>query len=58
MTAFGKYASFILTSYGLVTVVVLGLIVNIVIDYRRQKSALRDLESRGVTRRSSTSNKP
>ncbi|MBY0381116.1 MAG: heme exporter protein CcmD [Xanthobacteraceae bacterium] len=53
MTAiFGKYADFILTSYGLVVIVVLGLIASIIIDYRRQRTALRDLEARGVTRRS------
>lgn len=50
--AFGKYAPFIVTSYGLVAVVVFGMIAGIAIDYRRQRAALRDLETRGVTRRS------
>ena len=48
----GPYASFIVTSYALVAVVVLILIVWIAIDYRRQKARLRELESSGVVRRS------
>jgi heme exporter protein D len=48
----GPYASFIVTSYALVTLVVLILIVWIAIDYRRQKERLRDLEASGVVRRS------
>ena len=53
--ALGPYASFIVTSYALVTVVVLILIVWIAIDYRRQQARLRDLEASGVTRRSGRS---
>jgi heme exporter protein D len=48
----GPYASFIVTSYGLVTAVVLVLIVWIAIDFRRQKQRLRELEESGVSRRS------
>ena len=48
----GPYASFIVTSYALVTAVVLILIVWIVMDYRRQKQRLRELEASGVVRRS------
>jgi heme exporter protein D len=48
----GPYASYIVTSYTLVTAIVLILIVWIAIDYRRQKERLRELEARGVTRRS------
>jgi heme exporter protein D len=48
----GPYASFIVTSYALVTAVVLILIIWIVIDYRRQKQRLRELEASGVVRRS------
>jgi heme exporter protein D len=51
----GPYASFIVTSYLLVTAVVLMLIVWIAIDYRRQKMRLRELETGGVTRRSGRS---
>jgi heme exporter protein D len=48
----GPYASFIVTSYLLVTAVVLLLIAWITIDYRRQKQRLHDLDASGVTRRS------
>jgi heme exporter protein D len=48
----GPYASFIVTSYALVTAVVLILIIWIVTDYRRQKQRLRELEASGVVRRS------
>ena len=48
----GPYASFIVTSYLLVTAVVLLLIVWIAIDYRQQKARLRELEASGVVRRS------
>jgi heme exporter protein D len=51
----GPYASFIVTSYALVTVVVLILIAWIAIDYRRQKQRLRELEASGVSRRSGRS---
>ena len=50
--ALGPYASFIVTSYALVTAVVLLLIVWVAIDFRRQKQRLRELEQSGVTRRS------
>jgi heme exporter protein D len=50
--ALGPYASFIVTSYALVTAVVLLLIVWVAIDFRRQKQRLRDLEQSGVSRRS------
>jgi heme exporter protein D len=48
----GPYASFIVTSYVLVTAVVLMLVIWIVTDYRRQKQRLRELEASGVVRRS------
>ena len=48
----GPYASFIVTSYVLVTAVVVVLIAWIAIDYGRQKQRLRELEASGVTRRS------
>jgi heme exporter protein D len=51
----GPYASFIVTSYLLVTVVVLVLIAWIAIDYRRQKQRLRELDASGVVRRSGRS---
>jgi heme exporter protein D len=51
----GPYASFIVTSYVLVTTVVLMLIAWVAIDYRRQKQHLHELEASGVTRRSGRS---
>jgi heme exporter protein D len=48
----GPYASFIVTSYALVTAVVLILIGWIAIDYRNQRQRLRELDEGGVTRRS------
>jgi len=51
----GPYASFIVTSYLLVTAVVLILIMWIAIDYRRQKALLRELDASGVSRRSGRS---
>jgi heme exporter protein D len=48
----GPYAAFIVTSYLLVTAVVLILIGWIAIDYRRQKMRLRELNASGVVRRS------
>jgi heme exporter protein D len=51
----GPYASFIVTSYLLVSVVVLILIAWIAIDYRRQQERLRELEASGVIRRSGRS---
>ena len=53
--ALGPYASFIVTSYGLVAAVVLILILWVAIDYRRQKARLRALEELGVVRRSGRS---
>jgi heme exporter protein D len=53
--SFGPYATFIVTSYLLVTVVVLMLIAWIAIDYRRQKQHLRELDASGVLRRSGRS---
>ena len=48
----GPYASFIVTSYALVTLVVVALIVWVAFDFHRQKQTLRDLEARGMKRRS------
>jgi heme exporter protein D len=48
----GPYASFIVTSYALVTAVVLLLIVWVALDFRRQQQRLRELEQSGVSRRS------
>jgi len=48
----GPYASFIVTSYALVGLVLVLLIAWIVIDYRSQRERLRELDASGVARRS------
>ncbi len=49
----GPHASFIWISYAAMTFIVGGLIAWFVFDGWRQQKALRDLEARGVSRRSS-----
>ncbi|MEH6951706.1 heme exporter protein CcmD [Nitrobacter sp. NHB1] len=51
----GPYASFIVTSYVAVAVVVAALVIWVIADYRRQKARLRDLEAAGAVRRSGRS---
>ena len=48
----GPYASFIVTSYAAAALVVAILIGWIALDYRNQTRRLRELEERGITRRS------
>jgi heme exporter protein D len=51
----GPYASFIVTSYALVALVLALLIGWIVLDYRSQRERLRELDASGVARRSGRS---
>ena len=51
----GPYASFIVTSYALVALVLVILIGWIVLDYRSQTARLRELDASGVIRRSGRS---
>jgi heme exporter protein D len=48
----GPHASFIVASYAMAAVVVLGLIAWVLADFRAQRRVLADLEARGVRRRS------
>ena len=48
----GQHAAFIVAAYGAAILILLALIAWIVLDYRMQQRALGELESRGVTRRS------
>jgi heme exporter protein D len=48
----GPYASFIVSSYALVVLVLVLLIGWIVLDYRSQTKRLHEFEESGVTRRS------
>ena len=47
----GANAGFIIAAYGAAAVVVLLLVAWVVIDFRKQKRALAELEARGITRR-------
>ncbi|ABE61303.1 Heme exporter protein D (CcmD) [Nitrobacter hamburgensis X14] len=51
----GPYASFIVMSYVAVAAVVVALVIWVIVDYRRQKARLRDLEAAGAVRRSGRS---
>ena len=48
----GSHAPFILTAYAVTALVLAGLVLRAVLDYRAQARALAELESRGVGRRS------
>ena len=50
---FGKYAAFIIPSYLVSALVVGGLTVWIMMQYRRRKAEIRELEARGIRRASS-----
>jgi heme exporter protein D len=50
----GPHAAFIWISYAVVTVTVIGLIIWLIADGRKQRSELDALEQQGVKRRSST----
>jgi heme exporter protein D len=46
------HAFFIIASYAVTGLTCLGLIAWVVLDHRRQKAVIADLEARGVRRRS------
>jgi heme exporter protein D len=48
----GQHANFIVAAYAIAAAVVVVLIAWVIVDHRRQRAILRDLEARGVTRRS------
>jgi heme exporter protein D len=52
MTALGPYAGFILGAYALGLAVVLALLAWVVLDHKRQRRKLAELEVRGARRRS------
>jgi heme exporter protein D len=51
----GPHAAFIWISYATTVLVISALLAWLIADGKRQRSALDDLESRGVRRRSSSS---
>ena len=48
----GPYAGFIIAAYGAAVLVVVALIAWVLLDYAAQRRILRDLEARGISRRS------
>jgi heme exporter protein D len=48
----GPHAAFIVASYAVAALVVLGLIAWVLADFRAQRRVLADLEARGMRRRS------
>jgi heme exporter protein D len=50
--ALGPHAAFIIAAYGVAICVIGAMIAWIMVDYRRQRRTLADLERRGVVRRS------
>jgi heme exporter protein D len=51
----GPYASFIVTAYAFVAIVLALLIIWVAMDYRNQTRRLRELDESGVVRRSGRS---
>jgi heme exporter protein D len=54
----GPHWLFIVAAYALALAVVLGLVAWVVLDHRVQARTLRDLEARGLRRRSSSAGPP
>ncbi|MBN8921124.1 MAG: heme exporter protein CcmD [Rhizobiales bacterium] len=48
----GPHAAFIIAAYAVAAVVIAALAGWVIADYRTQRAALRDLEARGIRRRS------
>lgn len=48
----GPHAAFIISSYAIVAIVMIGLVAWLILDGRRQQRTLDELEARGVRRRS------
>ena len=48
----GQHANFIVAAYALAALVVVVLVGWVVVDHRRQRAILRDLEKLGISRRS------
>lgn len=51
----GPHAVFIWSSYGVTALVIAGLVLRAILDERKQKQALVQLEAQGVRRRSDRS---
>jgi heme exporter protein D len=49
---FGEHGGFILASYAAASAVITGLVARAVLEHRRRRRELEDLEARGLRRRS------
>ena len=47
---FGKHAAYIIPSYGITALVIIGLIVWITLTWKARRSEIAELEKRGITR--------
>ena len=56
MADLGPHAAFIVGAYTVAVLIMAAMIAWVWIDHRRQAKALAELESRGVTRRSTRTN--
>ncbi|MDQ4062296.1 MAG: heme exporter protein CcmD [Pseudomonadota bacterium] len=52
MAALGPYAGFIIGAYAMALAVILALLAWVVLDHKRQRRMLAELEARGARRRS------
>ncbi|MBZ9937991.1 heme exporter protein CcmD [Mesorhizobium sp. BR1-1-16] len=52
MSGFGEHSGYIFAAYGLSAVIVLAVVAWVLVDGRAQNRRLKDLEARGVRRRS------
>jgi heme exporter protein D len=50
----GPHAAFIIAAYVMAALVVIGLIAWVLVDHEAQRRLLKDLEARGITRRSNS----
>ena len=52
MSALGPHADFIIAAYAVAVLIIAGLIIWVVSDYRSQRAVLNDLDKAGAKRRS------
>jgi heme exporter protein D len=48
----GPHAAFIVSAYAIAVLIIAAMIVWVMLDYRRQRRVLAELDAQGVTRRS------
>ncbi|SHF57890.1 heme exporter protein D [Kaistia soli DSM 19436] len=52
MSGFGEHAGYIIGAYGLAALIVFGVVAWVLVDGRAQRRRLKELEARGIRRRS------